>query len=176
MDDKFRSKMVAILDWLEFEWWWGIYNVPKISQWRACWSSMGRGPEHIFELWLRIGISTWHSMGCGPKWLPWVVARDSRWTRGTLSYGSGWRVCWWSVLVVASTDGSRWISLLSESLTSLVVLGRCELCSYLGTSPGVTVWSVAWFPHVLYRLWPIGVAVRRFEIPNMRCRRLLTWL
>jgi len=44
-----------------------------------------------------------------------------------------------SVLVVASTDGSRWIALLSESLTSLLVLGRCELCSYLGTPPGVTV-------------------------------------
>jgi len=38
-----------------------------------------------------------------------------------------------SVLVVASTDRSRWIALLSKSLTSLVVLGRCELCSYLGT-------------------------------------------
>ena len=44
-----------------------------------------------------------------------------------------------SVLVVASTDGSRWIALLGESLTSLVVLGRCRLCSYLGTPPGVTV-------------------------------------
>ncbi|QCE04632.1 hypothetical protein DEO72_LG8g2669 [Vigna unguiculata] len=43
-----------------------------------------------------------------------------------------------SVLVVASTDGSRWISLLSVSLTSLVVLGRYGLCSYLGTPPGVT--------------------------------------
>ena len=29
-----------------------------------------------------------------------------------------------SVLVVASTDGSRWIALLSVLLTSLVVLGR----------------------------------------------------
>jgi len=36
-----------------------------------------------------------------------------------------------SVLVVASTDGSLWIALLSESLTSLVVLGRYGLCSYL---------------------------------------------
>ena len=44
-----------------------------------------------------------------------------------------------SVLVVANTDGSRWISLLSNSLTSLVVLGRYGLCSYLGTPPGVTV-------------------------------------
>jgi len=44
-----------------------------------------------------------------------------------------------SVLVVASTDGSRWIALLSDLLTSLVVLGCYELCSYLGTPPGVTV-------------------------------------
>ena len=44
-----------------------------------------------------------------------------------------------SVLVVASTDGSRWIVLLSDSLTSLVVLRRYGLCSYLGTPPGVTV-------------------------------------
>ena len=44
-----------------------------------------------------------------------------------------------SVLVVASTDGSRWIALLSDLLTSLVVLGRYGLCSYLGTPPGVTV-------------------------------------
>ena len=44
-----------------------------------------------------------------------------------------------SVLVVASTDGSRWIALLSDSLTSLVVLGRYRLCSYLGTPPDVTV-------------------------------------
>jgi len=35
-----------------------------------------------------------------------------------------------SVLVVASTDGSGWIALLSDSLTSLVVLGRYGLCSY----------------------------------------------
>ena len=44
-----------------------------------------------------------------------------------------------SVLVMASTDGSKGIALLSDSLTSLVVLGRYGLCSYLGTPPGVTV-------------------------------------
>ena len=44
-----------------------------------------------------------------------------------------------SVLIMANTDGSRWIALLSDSLTSLVVLGRCRLCLYLGTPPGVTV-------------------------------------
>ena len=48
-----------------------------------------------------------------------------------------------SVLVVASTDGctvgSRWIALLSVLMTSLVVLGRYRLCSYLGTPPGVVV-------------------------------------
>jgi len=44
-----------------------------------------------------------------------------------------------SVLVVDSTDGSRWIALLSVLLTSLVVLGRYGLCSYLGTPPGIVV-------------------------------------
>jgi len=44
-----------------------------------------------------------------------------------------------SVLVVASTDGSGWIALLSDSLTSLVVLGRYGLWPYLGTPPSVTV-------------------------------------
>ena len=47
-----------------------------------------------------------------------------------------------SVLVVASTVGSRWIALFSDLLTSLVVLGRYELCSYLGTPPGVTVYDL----------------------------------
>jgi len=36
--------------------------------------------------------------------------------------------------------------------------------------------SVAWFPHVLYRLWPIGVAARHLEILTRRCRTLLIWL
>jgi len=44
-----------------------------------------------------------------------------------------------SVLVVTSTDGSRWIAFLSDLLTSLVVLGRYELCSYLGTPPSFTM-------------------------------------
>jgi len=56
-----------------------------------------------------------------------------------LSRGSGWRVLPMSVLVVASTDGSRRIALFSDLLTSLVVLGRYGLCSYLGTPPGVMV-------------------------------------
>jgi len=46
-----------------------------------------------------------------------------------------------NLLVVASTDGSRWIALLSDELTSLVVLGRYEPYSYLGTPPGVTVYN-----------------------------------
>jgi len=61
---------------------------------------------------------------------PWVMARDSRWTRGTFEL---WlrlaSVAGVSVLVMASTDGSRWIALLSDMLTSLVVLGRYRLCS-----------------------------------------------
>jgi len=46
-----------------------------------------------------------------------------------------------NVLVVASTDGSRWIALLSDKQTSLVVLGCYKPCSYLGTPPGVTVYD-----------------------------------
>ncbi|QCD79180.1 hypothetical protein DEO72_LG1g2819 [Vigna unguiculata] len=65
-----------------------------------------------------------------------------------LSRGSGWRVLPMSVLVVASTDGSRRIALFSDLLTSLVVLGRYGLC----------------------------VAARRLEILIRRCRTLLPWL
>jgi len=46
-----------------------------------------------------------------------------------------------SVLVVASTDGSREIALRSCWLTSLVVLGRYGLCSYTGALPGVAVYD-----------------------------------
>ena len=70
------------------------------------------------------------------------MARDGGWTRGTLEL---WlqlaSVAGVSVLVVASTDGSRWIALLSCWLTSLVVLGRYRLCSYMGTLPGVAVYD-----------------------------------
>jgi len=38
------------------------------------------------------------------------------------------------------------------------------------------VWSVAWFPHMLYWLWPIGVTTRRLEILIRRCITLLAWL
>ena len=38
------------------------------------------------------------------------------------------------------------------------------------------MWSVAWYPHVLYRFWPIGVAAKRLELLNRRCRTLLAWL
>ena len=47
-----------------------------------------------------------------------------------------------SVLVVASTDGSRKIALLSCWLMSLVVLGRYGLCSYMGTLPVITVYDL----------------------------------
>jgi len=70
------------------------------------------------------------------------VARDGRWTRGTLELWLGLAsVAGVSVLVVASTDGSRWIALLSCWLASLVVLGRYRPCSYKGTLPGVAVYD-----------------------------------
>jgi len=103
---------------------------------------MGCDPERIIELWLRIRVKHVAFYGLWPKmtsfelWLrianeheePWVVAR--------VGECSGV-----SVLVVASTNGSGWIALLSDSLTSLVILGRYGLCSYLGTPPGVTVYD-----------------------------------
>jgi len=115
----------------------------------------GLWPEMTsFELWL--GIADEHEE-------PWVVARVGE-CAGV------------SVLVVASTDGSRWIALLSESLTSGSP-GTLQTMFVFGNSTWrYSVWSVAWFLHVLYRLWPIGVATRHFEILNRRCRRLLTWL
>ena len=71
------------------------------------------------------------------------MAQDDGWTRGTLELWLGLAsVAGVSVLVVASTDGSRWIAFLSRQLTSLVVLGHYELCSYLGTPFGVTVYDL----------------------------------
>jgi len=70
------------------------------------------------------------------------VARDGGWTRVTLELWLGLAsVAGVSVLVVASRDGSSSIARLSCWLTSLVVLGRYRLCSYMGTLPGVTVYD-----------------------------------
>jgi len=70
------------------------------------------------------------------------MARDGGWTQRTLELWLGLAsVAGVSVLVVASTDGSRWIALLSCWLTSLVVLGRYRLCSYMGTLSSVAVYD-----------------------------------
>jgi len=98
-----------------------------MSQWWACWCSLSCGPECILGLWLRIGVKhvafygLWPGMTSLELWLGLTSVADV------------------SVLVLASTDGSRWIALLSDLLTSLVVLGRYRLCSYLGTPLGITV-------------------------------------
>ena len=82
-----------------------------------------------------------------------------------------------SVLVMASTNGFKWIALFSDELMCLVVLGRYEPCSYLGTPPGITVYD-PWhgFPYVLYRLWPIGLAASHLEVITRRCITRITWL
>ena len=138
--------------------------------------------------------------GLWPETYPWVVAWDmvkhvpfyGLWSGMTsfelwleiadeheepLSGGSGWRVlpvwvCWlWPVRmglvglpssVVPDKFGSP------RTLRTLFVFGNSTW--HYG------VWSVAWFSHMLYRLWPIGVAARHLEILNRRCRWMLTWL
>jgi len=58
-------------------------------------------------------------------------------------------------------------------------LRRYELCSYLGTPPGVTLRCVICsndFQHVLYRLWPIGMAASHLEVITRICRTQITWL
>jgi len=47
------------------------------------------------------------SLSCGSKHIPWVVARDGRWTQGTFELWLGLTsVVGVSVRVVARTDGS----------------------------------------------------------------------
>jgi len=119
---------------------WSI-RLLKISQGWACWCSLGCGPEHILELWLGIGVKHVAFYGLWPKMTSfelWLGIADEH--EKLLSCGSGWRVllvwvCWlWPVRM--GPDGFPSSVIL---LTSLVVLGRYRLCSYLGTPPGVTV-------------------------------------
>ncbi|QCE03157.1 hypothetical protein DEO72_LG8g1179 [Vigna unguiculata] len=83
-----------------------VYKASKISRWWACWCSMGYGPERILELWLGIRVKHVAFYGLWP-----VMTSLELWLGLTSVAGV-------SVLVVASTDGSRWIVLLSDSLTS----------------------------------------------------------
>jgi len=108
---------------------------------------------------------------------PWVVARDSGWTRGTLSCGSGWQVC---RCECAGFGQYGWVLMdcppqwVTDEFGSL---GTLRTLFVFGNSTWrYSVWSIAWFWHVLYRLWPIGVAARHIEILKRRCRTLLTWL
>ena len=58
--------------------------------------------------WYLEGRHCWCSLSCGSERIPWVVARDGGWTRGTLELWLGLAsVADVTVLVVASTDGSR---------------------------------------------------------------------
>jgi len=139
---------------------------------------MGCGPERILGLLPGTRIKhvafygLWPAMTSFELWLGIADEHEE-----PLSGGSGWRVlpvwvCWlWPVLmgplglpssVVADEFGSP------GTLRTLFVFGN--------STWRYGVWSVAWFPHVLYRLWPIGVEARQLEILNRRCRWLLTWL
>jgi len=81
-------------------------------------------------------------------------------------------VCWlWPVRM--GPDGLP-SSVVADEFGSL---GTLQTMFVFGNSTWrYGVWSVAWFPHVLYRLWPIGVAARHLEILNRRYITLLTWL
>ena len=117
-------------------------------------------------------------LGWARNSISWVVARDGGWTRGTLELWLGLAsFASVSVLVVASTDGSKYISLLNNWLTILVVLGRCELCSYweLHLALQCVIRSNG-FSHVFYRLWPIGMTTSHLEVITRRCRTWITWL
>jgi len=47
----------------------------------------------------------------------------------------------------------------------------------LGTPPGVTVYDPwHWFPHVLYRLWPIDLAANYLGVITRRGRTRVIWL
>jgi len=149
----------------------------KISSWWACWCSMGCGPEHILELWLRIGVKyvefygLWPIMTSLELWLGIADEHEELWVVARVGECAGV-----SVLVVASTDGSNRLpsSVVADEFGSPRTLRTIFVFENSTWRYGVG--SVAWFPHVLYRLWPIGVAARHLEILTIRCRTLLTWL
>ena len=139
---------------------------------------MGCGPERILRLWPTIWdkhvtfYGLWPGMTSLELWLgianeheePWVVA----WVG---------ECCRWEC---AGCGQYRWVQMdyppqcFANEFGSL---GTLRTMFVPGNSTWrCGVWSVAWFPHVLYRLWPIGVAVGRFEILNRRCKTLITWL
>jgi len=58
------------------------------------------------ELWLGIGVSTWHSLSCSSEWHPSSCGSGGRWTRGTLELWLGLAsVAGVSVRVVGRTAG-----------------------------------------------------------------------
>jgi len=101
---------------------------------------MGCGPERILGLWPRIGVKhvafygLWPGMTSLELWLG--IAEEHEEPLVVAWVGECYRC---ECAVCGQYVGSRWIALLSVMLTSLVVLGRYRLCSYLGTSLGVTV-------------------------------------
>jgi len=70
-----------------------VYNASKISQWWACWCSLGCGPEGILELWLKIRdkhvafYGLWPIMTSLELWLGIADEHEE-----LSSCGSGWRV------------------------------------------------------------------------------------
>jgi len=83
------------------------------------------------ELWLGIEVKHVAFLELWLRDISWVMVRDGGWTQGTLELWLGLAsVASVSVRVVARTDGSRYIAHLSMWLTSLIVLGHYELCSY----------------------------------------------
>jgi len=80
------------------------------------------------------------SCGSGMTFLE-LCAQDHGGTRGTLSCGSGWRVCQCECVGCGQYGWVEMDCPPQWSLTSLVVLGRYGLCSYLGTPPSVTVYD-----------------------------------
>ncbi|QCE06800.1 hypothetical protein DEO72_LG9g1815 [Vigna unguiculata] len=70
-----------------------VYKTSKISQWWACWCSLGCGPERILQLWLGIGVKHVAFYGLWPRMTSlelWLGIADEH--EKLLSCGSGWRV------------------------------------------------------------------------------------
>ena len=70
-----------------------VYKASKISQWWACWCSLGCGPECILGLWPRIGVKHVAFYGLWPRMTSlelWVRIADEH--EEFLNCGSSWRV------------------------------------------------------------------------------------
>ena len=106
------------------------------------------------------------------------MAWDSGWTRGTLEL-------WLRLTSVANVSVLVWPVRMGPDRSSSSVVDWRVWWSWDVTNY-VCIWElhlVLWcairsndFPHVLYRLWPIGMTASHLEVIIRRCKTQVPWL